>query len=108
MAKLFPKYLDKGSKGPAVAMLQVLLVARGYNDDNIIVDGDYGDATAEGVRQLQEEFSLEEDGHFGPNSRAALQSDSDVNVDALDAELFVGETLAVGPDDEEVTSEAST
>jgi peptidoglycan hydrolase-like protein with peptidoglycan-binding domain len=97
--KMFQKYLDMGSKGPAVVVLQLLLKAAGYNSSAIVPDGDYGEQTAAGVRELQKHHGIEVDGHFGPDTRKALMDFTTVNVNDLDAELFIGETLAVGPDE---------
>lgn len=92
MNKLFPEYLNKGSKGPACVVLQLLLVALNLND-NIVPDGDYGEQTAIGVRRFQTQNNLEEDGNFGPATRRTFLVVTGIDVNALDAELFIGETV---------------
>jgi len=96
MGKFFPEYLNKGSKGPAVAFLQALLLDRSLNP-NIIIDGDYGEETAKGVSELQKELGVEEDGNFGPMTRSALYAQGGIDVDAIEAASFQGEIAYVGP-----------
>lgn len=96
---LFPKYLNKGSKGPAVALLQCLLKDRGCNMENIVVDGDYGEQTARGVAELQTLLGIEPDGNFGPATRKALvDDDGGLDVNSILAAAFTGKTLTVGPE----------
>jgi hypothetical protein len=52
--------LSKGQQGPAVEKLQTLLVEAGYLETR--PSGDYDDATARAVRQLQAERGLNESG----------------------------------------------
>ena len=100
---LFPEYLNQGSEGPAVAVLQLILVAAGlgYSSrtivNEIIVDGQYGDVTAQAVRKLQRDLGVTEDGNFGPETREAVLKELGLNVNELSANLFVGETTAVTP-----------
>lgn len=75
--------LEKGSEGPAVESLQILLKGRGYslgrfgpNQDG--VDGEFGDATENALEAFQEDNvdtegkPLEVDGKAGPKTWAAL------------------------------------
>lgn len=94
--KLFPEYLNQGSTGPAVALLQCLLRNDGWNDA-IIVDSIYGEETAKGVKAMQEEYQIEADGHFGPQTREVLLRNGGLDVNSLPANIFTGETKAVGP-----------
>lgn len=96
MDKFFPEYLNQGSKCPAVALLQCLLKNAGFND-KIVVDGDYGEETAKGVRALQSMLRIEEDGHFGPATRKAMAERGGLDVNALPADIFEGENKPVGP-----------
>jgi peptidoglycan hydrolase-like protein with peptidoglycan-binding domain len=83
--RLFPTFLDKGTRDPAaVRMLQVILLCRAANP-NIIVDGDYGDETAKGVKELQRNLHVAVDGNFGPQTRAAFKVKFGVDVDTLPA-----------------------
>lgn len=84
MKKLFPKpYLQSGSFGPAVVMLQVMLICLGYNSKKIIADGDYGEETKTGVMAFQKVVKLEEDGNFGPNTRAAFLEKTGIDVNKI-------------------------
>ena len=101
--RLFPEYLNKGSKGPAVALLQTLLLSQDFNR-NIVVDGDYGGETARGVEELQQFLNgvanrevLEVDGNFGSETRKAYAKYFHLDVDTLPASIFAGETVGVGP-----------
>ena len=97
-SKFFPEYLDKGSVGPAVALLQTLLVVLGFNGENIVIDGDYGGETVIGVTMLQRDLpGVEPDGNFGPATRVAFMAQYRLDVDTLPAGIFTGVTEAVGP-----------
>jgi N-acetylmuramoyl-L-alanine amidase len=64
--------LKRGSKGAAVRELQTSLNAARASP-NLIVDGDYGDATEKAVRAFQTAAGLVDDGKAGPQTRAALK-----------------------------------
>jgi peptidoglycan hydrolase-like protein with peptidoglycan-binding domain len=98
--RLFPEYLNKGSRGPAVVVLQIILLARGYNPQ-IIPDGEYGEQTALGVKQLQTDLRVDQDGHFGPATRAALLKESALDVNSLTSNLFQGETVSARSEEEQ-------
>lgn len=95
---LFPPYLNQGSKGPAVAALQLILKAILDFENEIVVDGEYGYVTARSVRRLQDELGVEQDGNFGPQTRAMLLDDYQIDVNVIPANIFVGETTAVTPE----------
>ena len=80
-----------GSKGPAVVMLQLLLLAMEYNQ-NIVPDGNYGEQTEIGVTQLQAVLGVDQDGQFGPETRKALLRIQGIDVNSLKSESFQGET----------------
>jgi len=83
MEKLFPQpYLQKGSKGPAVVLLQVMLFLLGYNEA-IIPDGDYGEETAKGVIAFQRGAGIDDDGHFGPATRQAFEEVTGLDVNEI-------------------------
>lgn len=63
-------YLEHGSRGDAVRVLQAALVGAGYELD---VDGVFGDDTDAAVRAFQEEYELDADGVVGPNTWSALE-----------------------------------
>ena len=88
--QFYPEFLNSGSKGPAVAHLQSLLLQAGYNPA-IEVDGDYGDETTKGIRELQEDLGVEVDGNFGPDTRAAWLRDGGPDVNAIPKNAFTCE-----------------
>ncbi len=80
---LFPQpYMPPGSKGPAVIVLQLLLLALDYNDD-IVPNGEYDEPTVKAVRAFQDEWSLEADGCFGPDTRAKFLAVFGVDVNVI-------------------------
>ncbi|MFZ2149679.1 MAG: peptidoglycan-binding domain-containing protein [Minisyncoccia bacterium] len=97
MKSLFPPYLNIGSQGPAVVVLQIILRVLGYNS-YIVPDGDYGGETVKGVKDLQSDMGIEVDGNFGPGTRKAFLEAYSFDVDTLDASKFLGDTVAVVPD----------
>ena len=94
---LFPEYLNKGSHGQAVAVLQLLLVTHRLVDD-LLIDGEYGPLTAEAVRRIQEKYGLEQDGHFGPDTRSAFTKEIGFHVNSIPKTPFDRQTYAVLPD----------
>jgi len=65
-----PRTIDEHCSGWAeVWLLQSLLKCRGYN---VLVDGIFGDALANKVKQFQQEHGLDADGAVGPMSWAKL------------------------------------
>lgn len=98
MDKLFPEYLNQGSKGPAVAFLQALLKAYNYNAENIIIDGDYGPETVKGVMALQDYLDIEQDGNFGPATRKAwVEQETYLDINSIPRDAFRGEEHYIGP-----------
>ncbi len=102
MKKLFPPYLNQGSRGKAVRFLQYLLMAR-YPDLGILPDGDFtpNGKTAAGVVRLQKEINLslieqgergiEEDGNFGPITRKRFKVLTGIDVDVIEQDVQWGE-----------------
>ena len=101
--KLFPKYLNQGSKGPAVNVLGLLMIVSGWDKEHkIVLNGNYAPtgAIAAAVRNFQDDWGVDEtDGDFGPETRAAFKHDTGFDVDTLMADMFAGEGQYVGPDD---------
>jgi len=90
--RLFPgPYMERGSKGPAVATLQIILKALGFGKD-IVVDRDFGEKTEMGVSQYQEARGLRVDGKCGPDTRKMILVDTGIDLNNLPADLFAGET----------------
>lgn len=67
----FDRILRRGDKGDDVKKLQELLNELGYE---IEVDGDYGRATKEAVRDFQNKNGLSADGNFGPKTAEVMLS----------------------------------
>lgn len=66
-----PRLLRPGDRGAAVRALQAALNANGSLQ--LIVDGDYGDATKAAVRAFQKASGLKQDGIAGPVTLEALK-----------------------------------
>ena len=66
--------LRKGNKGSQVKLLQQRLKELGYNCGAI--DGSFGSQTLSAVRAFQKDYGLKVDGVVGPQTRAALNSNS--------------------------------
>lgn len=66
--------LRKGSKGEYVALLQTLLLNRGYKLPKYGVDSDFGNETLSAVKQFQKDTGLTVDGVVGPNTWEKLES----------------------------------
>lgn len=92
----FPEYLNQGSEGPAVAVLQIMLKTWGLDQDNtLLIDGVYGERTAKAVADLQAEQGVDADGNFGPQTRKAFAKASGIDVNTIPANAFSGQTKAV-------------
>ena len=97
MSKLMPgRFMNQGSRGPAVAALQLFLVGTRLNSD-VVVDGEYGEQTMLAVRELQLKYNLEPDGNFGPETREEVRLRYKLDFNALEQNLFEGDTHAVVP-----------
>jgi peptidoglycan hydrolase-like protein with peptidoglycan-binding domain len=66
----FPDNLGRGSRGPAVACLQDLLLDSGDLDTIDVPTGYFGERTEAAVKKWQASRMLPETGYFGPLSRA--------------------------------------
>jgi len=64
-----PKTLRKGQSGPEIAGLQRALTANGAT---LKVDGDFGQATEQAVKEFQEKRGITADGVVGPLTRELL------------------------------------
>ncbi len=69
-----PQYMQKGSHGPHITLLHVLLFGAGFGD-GIVMDQDYGETTARQVSKLQgmRLRMIEVKGNFDPETRAAIK-----------------------------------
>lgn len=73
-AELPTRILRRGSAGYAVEVLQRLLNRTGVMKHPLGIDGRYGGAVEKAVEQLQHNAGITEDGIYGPDTRAALKS----------------------------------
>lgn len=76
--RVFPEYLNRGSEGSGVAVLQWFLLGNGCL--NVIPDGIYGHETAEAVKQLQRDLGVDPDGNFGPATKRAFMAQRGVDL----------------------------
>ena len=60
--------LKKGSKGHEVAAAQAILKAQGYNLGSYGIDGDFGSATFEAVKEFQRNNHVTIDGEIGQDT----------------------------------------
>jgi len=84
--------LKKGSSGPEVERLQERLKLLGYLPADSVVDGKYGQETANAVKEFQRKAGLSADGDAGPLTQTKLFS---IVLDA-------GDTQPGGQDEEPV------
>ena len=70
-AVVFP-VLKKGSTGPAVKAMQILLIGYGYSCGKYKDDGDFGADTEKAVRKYQQANSMTVDGKAGPDTLGRL------------------------------------
>ena len=95
----FPKYMNQGSNGPHVTLLQAFLIGAGMEGLDVVFDGNYGPVTAAKVTRFQKLHGLEADGHFGPDTRQKVRSLSRFDFDFEAACRAVpGVTKFVQPD----------
>ncbi len=71
-ARLDPPTVRNGSSGPAVRLLQQLLIDNGFDPGD--VDGEFGPNTESAVREFQDLLGLDDDGIVGQKTWAALGS----------------------------------
>jgi peptidoglycan hydrolase-like protein with peptidoglycan-binding domain len=55
----------------------------GFAVEGLMITGEYNDLTAESVRLMQAALGVEQDGHCGPATRAALKEQRGINLDAI-------------------------
>lgn len=76
---LYPT-LKRGNKGEKVAILQQLLIDRGYKLPRYGADGDFGAETEAAVRQFQKDHGLKVDGIAGEKTWASLMGEAPAPV----------------------------
>lgn len=67
--------LKRGSTGPAVKRVQLMLNRLGYGP--LKIDGHYGTATAAAVKAFQQKHALTVDGKCGPKTQEKLDTYQD-------------------------------
>ncbi len=90
---LFPEHLDAETQGAgaATALLQTMLKVTEYDaEGELQIDGIYGPITEKTVQALQADLSVETDGKFGPETRAAFLSRFGIDVNTIPAGPFLG------------------
>ena len=92
-----PAYMNKGSKGPLVTLLQAFLCGVIVGSSDLVYDQEYGGVTAGLVNHFQVIFDIEADGNFGPATRAHAKSAYGFDFEAA-ANSIPGETSFVQPD----------
>jgi peptidoglycan hydrolase-like protein with peptidoglycan-binding domain len=103
VAKLFPgPYMERGSKGPAVAVLQAILMAicpctLRVSEINVEITGVFDEETEKAVRYYQQKRGLEVDGKCGPQTRREIFEQTGIHLNELPADIFVGKTVTVPP-----------
>jgi peptidoglycan hydrolase-like protein with peptidoglycan-binding domain len=103
---LFPPFLNADSDGAAVDALHILLCALGYGGE-IKRDRNYGKMTVAAVKRLQHHLGINEDGNFGPETRAALKAKMGIDVELIPGskDHFADATNFVGPETPEGETE---
>lgn len=79
-------YLQKGDSGDAVKEMQKMLIGCGFSCGSSGVDGSFGGATEKALLAFQVFYGLEQDGKYGPASKAKLVS------------VYNGKTAASAPE----------
>ena len=102
----FPKYMEKGSRGPAVNIILLILVvyAREVEDmslHRIECDSVLGDNGVFWVKSFQKAHNLEADGGVGPDTRTFLKERYHLDFEAV-ARASGGITVFVQPDGREI------
>jgi peptidoglycan hydrolase-like protein with peptidoglycan-binding domain len=97
--KLFQEDLKRGSKGLAVAVFQLLLLFGRFNPA-IIVDGDFGEETEIGVKDLQEHFGVVTTGILDAPTREEFKNQTGLDINNILVDAFIqfpGKTFGVRP-----------
>ena len=100
-----PGYMQKGSRGPHVTLLQGFLcgVLRGsVTPKQLVYDQDYGEVTVQMVREFQVDHQLEVDGHWGPKTRGVAREEHNFDFEAACKAIY-GTSTFVQSDGSKVT-----
>jgi hypothetical protein len=93
MTYLFPEFLNEGSHGPAVLVLQLMIIAKEGPNCPVLADGDYtiGGKTGDWVAALQGRHGLTQNRHFGPKTQKAFRHETGIYVNKIPT--LSGETV---------------
>lgn len=97
----FPKYMNKGSRGPHVKVLKRFLEISGFGANIDTTSEEYDQATADRVCELQERFDIGSDGNFGPITRGTILNGFEFNFEA-ECSMISGRTMFLQPDGSEI------
>src|SRR3990167_6287885 len=90
--RVFPTWLNQGSQGRAVTILQVFLAGAGFGS-GMVFNGVYDSLTAAHVRNLQAFLGKEDvDGHFGPKTREFVLNRYGIDFNTLPLRPFRAST----------------
>lgn len=103
--KPVPEYMNKGSDGPHVTVVHILLCVAGYRETSdgrkIAFDQNHGDVTAACLSDLQKDLNLDADGNFGPDTRDAVNQAFCLDFETV-CMAVPGTTIFVQPDGTEI------
>ncbi len=104
-ATLFPPVLERGTHGPAVVILQMILapvmVLTGYDDARVEVSGVYDEKTERAVKLLQEILGVEDKaaaGKFDSLTQSELVEMCGVRINNIPASQLEGPTYDAAGD----------
>ena len=96
-----PRYMNQGSEGPHVTLVQVVLCGVGMGE-HMTFDGYYSHLVAAKVKRMQELLHIEADGNFGPVTRQAVKDVYGLDFAAA-CQTIPGVTVFVQPDGQEIS-----
>ena len=99
---LFPPFLNAGSYGDAVTVLQILLIVIDPECHGLEVTGIHAGWSVKAVKRLQIRLGFtgkDVNGNFGPGTRAALKEELGMDVDCVPVpkSVLVDYTQWMGP-----------
>lgn len=99
-----PEYMEKGSKGPAVNVLLVFLMAwsHGLASHELKCDDELGDTGMKWLGFFQDQHGLERKGGCGPDTRAKILEKYGIDFDDL-VRRTARSTSFVQPDGEVIS-----
>lgn len=89
-------YLMKGDTGAAVKTMQLMLIDLRYSCGTSGADGDFGDKTDKALKKFQKANGLEDDGKYGPLSKAKLVALHNAKTSGTGSSASKAPTYTVG------------